>query len=156
MALEIERKFLVKDDSWRSGVTKTISIVQGYLSKEPVLRIRKSEQGTFLAVKSKGAGLARGEWEYPIPEKDFFELMELAYGKIFKVRYHVPFGKHLWEIDVFVAPYANLVVAEVELSSVDEVAEMPPWVGEEVTLDYRYTNAAMADLYSPRIPNWRS
>jgi CYTH domain-containing protein len=100
------------------------------------------DQG-FLTVKGKSRGLSRAEFEYAIPVEDAAAMLDGLCEKplIEKTRYRVPFGAHTWEVDEFHGANAGLVVAEVELASADDEPALPPWVGQEVSLDPRYFNA---------------
>ena len=139
MAKEIERKFLVTDESYKSMATEIRTMMQAYLSTRPeaTVRVRIADGCGFLTVKSKNRGAERDEWEYPIPVGDArIMLRRCARGSILqKRRYLVPFEGFTWEVDEFGGDHAGLVVAEVELPSADTVAPLPPFVGEEVTGD---------------------
>lgn len=146
MPVEIERKFLVTSNEWRAGAHGT-TIRQGYLSNgsEATVRIRVAGDMAFLTIKSRTEGLARAEFEYPIPRADAEALLETlcVLPLIEKTRYPVEHEGHLWTVDVFEGENDGLVVAEVELSRLDEVVKLPVWVGEEVTDDPRYRNSAL-------------
>lgn len=146
--LEIERKFLVVGD-YRPDVTKSIPVCQGFLSSYPerIVRVRISEGGGVLAVKGPptDGGVSRFEWETEIGIDEARQLLDLCEpGVIEKTRHLVPVGPHVFEIDEFHGENEGLVVAEVELASVDEDFERPSWLGEEVTADSRYANAALS------------
>lgn len=145
MAKEIERKFLVKDSSYRHMASSSSHIEQGYLSRDPeaTVRVRVRDDRAFLTVKGRNHGMVRDEWEYPIPVGDArIMLRRCARGSILqKRRYLVPFEGFTWEVDEFGGDHAGLVVAEVELPSADTVAPLPPFVGEEVTGDHHYYNS---------------
>jgi len=145
---EIERKFLVRDDSWRSGVTESSSIRQAYLRSDDDgsirVRLRQGKPAT-LTIKSKAVDMKRLEIEYEIPLHDAELLFGLCVGIVIeKVRHIVPWGGLTWEIDVFSGDHQGLVIAEVELQSATEEVELPPWVGPEVTGDPSYYNSALA------------
>ncbi len=148
MAQEIERKFLVKSDVYKSASFKNTHIIQGFLSSVPerTVRIRiKGEQG-FITVKgiSNESGVSRYEWEKEILLKEANELLKICEpGNIEKTRFEVAFGKHTFEVDEFYGKNEGLVVAEVELSSEDEVYEKPDWLGEEVTGELKYYNSML-------------
>ena len=150
MAREIERKFLVAGDGWRAAASPGIRYRQGYLSAGAdagcTVRVRIGGERAYLTVKGPAAGAARDEYEYPIPVADAAEMLERlsAGGVVEKVRHRVPFAGRTWEVDVFAGENAPLVVAEVEIESVDAAVKLPPWLGAEVTDDPRYTNAALA------------
>ncbi|MDR0680667.1 MAG: CYTH domain-containing protein [Dysgonamonadaceae bacterium] len=146
--LEIERKFLVKGD-FHPYVTKKERIVQAYLatSLERTVRIRIKGSDAFISIKgaSNKNGFSRLEFEYTIPVPDAQKLLELALpGRIEKERHYIPFGNHLFEVDVFQGDKAGLIVAELELQSESESFEKPDWLGKEVTGDERYYNAYLA------------
>ncbi len=146
MATEIERKFLVPG---RFPDCPGRAIVQAYLNLDPerTVRVRIEEDEANLNIKGKSTseGLARPEFEYPIPRADARTMLELAEGSpVEKVRHRLPAGPHTWEIDVFHGDNEGLVVAEIELTSEAEAFERPEWLGEEVTHDHRYKNASLA------------
>lgn len=148
MGIEIERKFLVVDDSWRDDVTSSARIVQGYLAQTDTATVRvrvKADQG-FLTIKGRSVGITRREYEYPIPVADALAMIgDLAQAPVIdKVRHLVPVGSQVWEVDVFAAANAPLVLAEVELASADEDVQAPPWLGDEVSEDPRYFNVSLA------------
>jgi len=144
MAQEIERKFLLKSDEWRALATGT-AYRQGYLStdKRATVRVRTVGAQGFLTIKGLTVGAARSEYEYEIPLADALAMLESLAEKplIEKMRYAIPVGGLVWEVDEFFGENAGLIVAEVELGSEDQVFEKPRWVGEEVTADPRYFNA---------------
>ena len=143
MGTEIERKFLVKEGSWREGAAETYR--QGYLStvKERTVRVRTIGDKGYLTVKGTSVGASRLEFEYEIPVADAEELLDSLCEKplIEKNRYKLDHGGLTWEVDVFFGDNEGLVVAEVELQSENQVFDKPDWVGEEVTHDPRYYNA---------------
>ncbi len=147
MAREIERKFLVVSDGWRAGA-RGLPYRQGYLaaSQEITVRARVAGERAWLTIKGPASEGARDEYEYPIPVADAEEMLEhLCVGRrIEKLRHRVPYAGHTWEVDEFSGENAPLVVAEVELDSIDAEVALPPWVGLEVTYDPRYTNSALA------------
>ena len=148
MAVEIERKFLLRGDEWRHGVLRTIHIRQGYLSKETTcsVRVRTSGEKAWLNIKSITIGASRHEFEYPIPLADATIMLDRLSARplIEKRRHYVEFGRHVWEIDEFEGANAGLIVAEVELNSEDEPFAKPSWAGEEVTHDPRYYNTRLS------------
>jgi CYTH domain-containing protein len=148
MSIEIERKFLVKGD-FHPYVTHEQRIVQAYLvaSAARTVRIRIKGEKAYITIKgaSDKNGFSRSEFEYEIPVADAQELLQLALpGTIDKIRYYVPFGGHIFEVDVFHSAHEGLVIAELELQSEGEAFEKPEWLGEEVTGDERYYNAYLA------------
>lgn len=146
MALEIERKFLLTSDAWRSRVERAVPMRQAYLGGDGVsVRVRIAGDAALINIKQKRLGLAREEFEYPVPMADGLRLMELAAGgKVEKTRHYVRHGGMLWEIDEFEGDNAGLVVAEIELDAVDQGFQRPPWIGDEVTDVERYYNIALA------------
>lgn len=145
MAQEIERKFLVKDD-FIGQAGGSLLIIQAYLSldKERTVRIRIQNEQAFLTIKGKSnvSGLSRYEWEKEIDQSEAKELLKLAIGSsIEKIRYRIPVGNHVFEVDVFSGENEGLVLAEVELQSEAEVFEKPEWLGKEVSGDPRYYNS---------------
>jgi CYTH domain-containing protein len=146
MGTEIERKFLIKDDSWREGARGT-RYQQGYLSavKERTVRVRVAGEQAFLTIKGKSQGIARSEYEYEIPLADARELLTLCEPSIIeKTRYKVDVAGFIWEIDVFEGENKGLIVAEIELDREDEAFTLPPWAGAEVSSDPRYYNASLS------------
>lgn len=145
MAIEIERKFLVRSDAWRSSVVRAKHLQQAYLSKDGGFsaRVRIVDgRAATLTIKSSRAGPKRLEFEYPVPIADAEQLMALGQGAaIEKVRHIVRSNGLTWEIDVFGGANAGLVVAEVELENETQAITLPDWVGAEVTRDARYYNS---------------
>ncbi len=144
MALEIERKFLVTSDTWRSQATRSEVYQQGYLNDLNTcsVRVRIAGERAYLNIKSARLGIMRQEYEYAIPLQDAKEMLgDLCIGSIVeKTRFFVPFGGQIWEVDVFSGDNAGLIVAEVELESEDATFALPPWAGREVSDDPRYYN----------------
>lgn len=144
MKIEIERKFLLKDDSWRPDASGVL-YRQGYLCTDPerTVRVRVGGNTAILAIKGGGDGLARPEFEYSIPAKDAEALLDslCLQPLVEKIRYHVPFAGLMWEIDEFLGANAGLLLAEVELEQAGQAVPLPPWIGMEVTGDPRYYNA---------------
>jgi adenylate cyclase len=150
MPVEIERKFLVRDESWRAqSQDGGVLYRQGYLlgARRASLRVRLEGSRAFLNIKSQVLGIVRKEYEYPMPFEEAEEILaHLCEGELIeKIRYHVPYEGHLWEIDVFQGANAGLIVAEIELTSPEAVFPLPPWVGEEVSHDKRYYNVYLAE-----------
>ena len=146
MGQEIERKFLVTNDTWRRNATGT-HYRQGFLSTEPerTVRVRIAGDRGTLTIKGKTIGATRPEFEYDIPREDAKQLLDTLCQRplIEKVRHVLREGAHTWEVDVFEGDNTGLVVAEIELQREDEPFERPPWLGEEVTHDPRYFNASL-------------
>lgn len=148
MALEIERKFLVADDSYKSMAFHSDRIAQGYLCREGgnSARVRVRGDKGYITIKgpSMDGGISRFEWEKEIPASDAWDLLKLCHGGIIdKTRYLVKCGKHTFEIDEFYGDNEGLVMAEVELESPDDEFERPPFLGKEVTGDRRYYNSSL-------------
>jgi CYTH domain-containing protein len=148
MATEIERKFLLKNDQWRALAGSGTRYRQGYLSTDELctVRVRSDGRRGFLTIKGQGSGLARPEFEYPVPLADAEQMLGTLCRQplIEKIRYEIRYASHLWEIDEFHGDNAGLLLAEVELASETQRVEIPDWVGEEVTGDPRYYNACLA------------
>ncbi len=148
MGKEIERKFLVRDDSWRPGAGGTL-YRQGYLSTsmKRVVRVRIFDKSGFLTVKGVTRGICRAEYEYEIPFKDACEMLDHLCRRplIEKNRYRIEYGGLTWEVDEFLGENAGLVLAEVELALEDQEINLPPWIGKEVSEDPRYFNANLVE-----------
>lgn len=145
MAIETERKFLVKGE-FRHLAVKKIEIIQAYLAAAPdkTIRMRITDEKAFLTVKTKAKvnSISRNEWEVEIPVRDAWEMMEICIpGRVVKTRYNVPSGKHTFEVDVFHEKNEGLIVAELELGSENEYFDRPDWLGEEVTGNPAYFNS---------------
>lgn len=144
MSKEIERKFLVIGDSWRSLAQGT-HYRQGYLNsaKERTVRIRTINDKAFMTIKGPTVGITRIEFEYEIPHNECVEMLtHLAEQPIVeKIRYKIAQDGLVWEIDEFLGVNKGLIVAEVELQSEDQKFEKPEWIGEEVSGDPRYFNS---------------
>ena len=148
MPTEIERKFLVADQTWREQADEGTKMRQGYLcaDRDRAVRVRLTASSARLTIKGAGQGIERSEYEYDIPESDAREMLDslCVHEPIAKTRFRVPHGRHVWEVDVFEGANAGLVLAEVELDRADEAVERPDWVGQEVSGDERYYNAYLA------------
>jgi CYTH domain-containing protein len=147
---EIERKFLVESTDFIKESIVNNRIVQGYLNSNPdrTVRVRIKGNKGFLTIKGKGneSGTTRFEWEKEIPVTEANQLLALCEeGVIDKIRYEIPFGKHLYEVDVFEGDNTGLIIAEIELEDENESFEKPNWLGEEVTGDERYYNAFLSN-----------
>ena len=148
--VEIERKFLVSNqDECLRHATKSIHIVQGYLSLDPsrTVRIRKIDTKAILTIKGKpnSSGDTRFEWEKEVSVEEATQLFDLCLGQIIeKTRHLVLFQSHCFEVDVFSGNHKGLIIAEIELQSVEEKVALPPWIGKEVTGDSRYYNSSLA------------
>ena len=144
MALEIERKFLVQNDSWRNQGTAE-HLCQGYLCAGPlcVVRVRLAGNKAFLTIKGPTQGIERTEYEYPIPPADAHAMLHsmCTQACLEKTRHTLLYNGHTWEIDEFAGANEGLIVAEIELERADQPFERPPWLGREVSHDPRYVNA---------------
>ena len=148
MALEIERKFLVLDDSYKHEAFSSSHIRQGYICSERgrTVRIRIRDNEAFLTIKgpSLDGGLSRYEFEQSIPIDDAEKLMTLCdEGIIDKTRWLVKSGDHTFEVDEFHGDNDGLVMAEVELKNMQDTPKMPHFIGKEVTGDRRYYNSQL-------------
>ena len=169
MPKEIEKKFLLKDSSWKKIAKdyESLKIKQGYLSSEngKVVRIRhvvnfcmvdfKDYSVGYITVKGPTKGFSRDEFEYPIPADDALQMLKMCTNLISKTRYHIPlqFDAHrFWEIDVFNGDNKGLIVAEIEMESEKELIITPPFIGKEVTDDRRYSNS---NLVKNPYKNWK-
>jgi adenylate cyclase len=152
MAIEIERKFLVVGDDWRTGIDRSTPMRQGYLGTGATrgemrasVRVRLAGESGELNVKAAVVGSARAEFEYQIPLADAQEMLDtLCVGRVEKVRHRVVHAGHCWEIDEFSGDNAGLIVAEIELESIDESFARPAWLGRELTGDIAYYNHSLA------------
>ena len=150
MGIEIERKFLLADERWRQSIERSERIAQGYLVGARALheglarasvRVRRSGELAWLNIKSASLGIERAEFEYPMPLDDAEAMLaSLCDGVVEKVRHHVEVEGTLFEIDEFLGDNAGLVVAEVELPSVEAAFPRPAWLGAEVSAQARYYN----------------
>ncbi len=147
MATEIERKYLVRDDSWREPGEPGVAIRQGYLSLEEgcTVRVRVTADEAFLTIKGAISGVSRREYEVAIPVPDAEELLALCAGRVVvKTRHRRWHGGFCWEIDEFAGENAGLIVAEIELPAEGQAFSLPAWAGEEVSHAPRYANASLA------------
>ena len=149
MGIEIERKFLVRDDRWRAAARSATDMKQGYLANTGAcsVRIRVAGDRAWLSVKAMRPGPARAEFEYELPIADAEEMLATLAGGplVSKRRHEVPAGGHCFEVDEFLGENQGLVVAEIELAAADEEFPRPAWLGAEVTMDARYYNFRLAD-----------
>ena len=149
MNTETERKFLVKDNSFKAEAVQVYRIRQGYIAHDGgnSVRVRIRDNQGFLTIKGPSEdGISRQEWEREIPLEDARELCLLCKpGAIDKKRYLVPAGPgRYFEVDEFFGANEGLVMAEIELSRADQPFPHPAWLGEEVTGDRRYYNAQLS------------
>ena len=147
MALEIEHKFLVNGNAYRT-LAEPVLYRQGYLSidAKKEVRVRMAGENAFITIKSKLSDTVRQEFEYSIPADDALHMLSESCANltIEKFRYRIPFAGKIWEVDEFLDENAGLVVAEIELEYEGEPFEKPDWIGQEVSGDDRYLNAALA------------
>ncbi|NYF34268.1 CYTH domain-containing protein [Stenotrophomonas sp. JAI102] len=154
MGIEIERKYLVTGEGWRTAAHAVIPMAQGYLNdtasldsgaQKASVRVRIQGEQAFLNMKSREIGPTRQEFDYPIPVDDARALLALCVGGLIDKRRHlVEHEGLLWEVDEFLGENAGLVVAEVELEHADQSITLPDWAGAEVTDEVRYYNLALA------------
>jgi CYTH domain-containing protein len=149
--VEIERKFLVTALDFIQQATAKLSIAQGYLNSHPARTVRIRTQGEcgYITIKGKGneSGTTRMEWETEITLSEAKALLAICEeGGIHKTRYRVPAGIHTYEVDVFEGENKGLVVAEIELTNEQESFSKPHWLGQEVTGDQKYYNAALSKV----------
>ena len=147
--IEIERKFLVKNETYKSEAIKAQTLTQGYLSTDPkrAVRIRICNKEAYINVKGETSksGVSRFEWEKKIDIDEEQNLSLLCHKSIItKVRYHVRYGNHTFEVDEFLGGNAGLVVAEIELTDELESFERPNWLGKEVTGIKKYYNSQLS------------
>ncbi len=149
MGTEIERKFLVTNDDWRSQAVDSRSMAQGYLAADGPcsVRVRVSGDDANINIKSAILGIERSEFEFPIPVGEARALLETFCRDklVSKTRHYVPYADHTWEIDVFDGANKGLVVAEIELGAVDEAFSQPAWAGREVSNDRQYYNVSLVE-----------
>lgn len=147
MPTEIERKFLLKNSSWKESADEGTKYSQGYIvgSKHASVRVRIQGKRAYLNIKSATIDIVRQEFEYEIPFDEATEILETLCEKplIDKVRYLIKHENHVWEIDVFSGDNDGLIVAEIELKNKDEKFIKPDWLGEEVSDDERYYNVCL-------------
>ena len=147
MALEIERRFLIKNDSWKEYVTKKIFIEQGYLSKsldDWIIRIRFTGKDFRIAIKKHIASFTNFEFEYSIPQKDGETIMSNLSNIIKKERFFLEFENNSWIIDCFKENNYPLKIAEIELSREEEDLRLPSFVSKEITGLTHYSNFSLA------------
>lgn len=153
--VEIERKFLVSNiEECLSRSQDSRRITQGYLSLDPArtVRVRHTDLQCHLTIKglSNAKGDTRLEFEHSISQEEAEQLISLCLGNVIKkTRHQVPYGNHIFEVDVFEGFLSGLILAEVELVFSEEAIEFPHWIGEEVTGDRRFYNSQLAQSQSP-------
>ena len=150
MAVEIERRFLLAGEGWRSLAGKPQSLRQGYLAASAdgvTVRVRlRGAEAAWLTLKASAdaVGLVRHEFEYAIPVADAESLWTLAPHRVEKTRYALSLAGGDWVVDQFAGRNGPLLLAEVELASAETLVEIPSWCGREITGDGRWSNAALA------------
>lgn len=147
--LEIERKFLVTSTAYKMDAISETHMVQGFLNTHPerTVRVRIAGDEAFLTVKGMGndSGTTRFEWETELPTTEATNLIDLCEPVILeKVRYRVPMGNHIFEVDEFLSENKGLTIAEIELQHEDEPFEKPGWLGKEVTGQIKYYNSQLS------------
>ncbi len=150
MGVEIERKYLVSGEAFKSLASACHHIIQGYLCAERGRTVRvRIIDGTraVITIKGPASGLSRPEFEYDIPVTDAEQMCRLCTGVVIdKHRYIVSDDGNRWEVDVFHGVHEGLVIAELELPSEEYEFRLPTWVGREVTGDRRYYNSVLSDV----------
>ena len=148
MGIEIERRFLVTNEDWKSEVILSEGFDQAYLNSktdEWATRVRIIDnEKSYLTLKSTLNGLTNYEFEYSIPIKDAIELIKLSKYKITKTRYQLKINKKNWVVDVFDGANSSLKIAEIELNSESEEIQIPSWCGQEITGIKSLSNASLA------------
>ena len=146
MGIEIERRFLIRNEDWRSQVISSQDFSQAYLnSDEWTTRIRViNNNQAYITLKSSINELLNYEFEYPIPTKDGIELFNLSKYKISKTRYNIKIDEKNWVVDCFDDKNSSLKIAEIELSSESEQIQIPTWCGQEITGIKSLSNASLA------------
>lgn len=150
MGTEIERKFLLASDAWRSKVERSVPMVQVYLAHTPQaqVRLRRTGDKAYVTVKGAKTGISRAEIETEVPVSFADQILEArlyVLSPVVKTRHLVPVDGHVFEIDEYAEANAGLVVAELELPAEDTPYPQPDWLGEEVSADPRYANLALAE-----------
>lgn len=147
MGTEIERKFLVQGEGWRS-LAQGVVYRQGYITASPdrTVRVRIAGDQGYLTLKGASHGISRSEYEYAIPLQDATEMLDQLCQRplIEKTRYRIPWGNLVWEVDEFAGENQGLIMAEVELTDPNQTVTFPDWIGAEVSADPRYFNANLA------------
>ena len=149
MGMEIEHKFLVKDNSYKDTASKKSEIKQGFLSRarERTVRVRVRDDKGYITVKGIGSGAAHPEFEYEIPLDDALQMLSLCEPPVIeKTRYIVMHEGNMWEVDEFHSGQEGLVIAELEVPSEEYRFPLPPFIGREVTGDPRYYNSQLGVL----------
>lgn len=159
MPVEIERKFLVRNDAWKEAADKGSYVLQGYIptTNETTVRVRytknlgTNEEKAFITIKGKTKGHKRSEFEYAVPAEQAHQMLDEFCPKlrVEKTRCLVPYEDKTWEVDVFHGRHEGLVLAEIELDREDDAFKKPAWVGKEVSEDKEYRNSYLATHGKP-------
>ena len=148
MGIEIERRFLVENEDWKSQAVLSEDFSQAYLNSNSdawTLRVRVvNKDQSYITLKSSLNGLANYEFEYSIPIKDAIELIKLSKYKIIKTRYQLKINNKNWVVDLFDGSNSSLKIAEIELNSEFEEIQIPSWCGQEITWIKSLSNASLA------------
>ena len=148
MGIEIERRFLVENEVWKSHVILSEDFSQAYLNSsvdEWATRVRIIDnKKSYITLKSSFNGLINHEFEYSIPLQDASELIKLSKYNITKTRYQLLINKKNWVVDVFDGSNSSLKIAEIELNSVSEEIQVPSWCDQEITGIKALSNASLA------------
>jgi adenylate cyclase len=146
MATEIERKFLLKSEEWRS-IASGMVYCQGYITagQGKTVRVRIIGDRAYLTIKGRSHGISRLEFEYEIPLEDAKEMLDQLCERPFieKMRYKIPFEGFIWEVDEFFGENQGLILAEIELTDEHQDVKLPNWIGQEVSGDWRYSNSCL-------------
>ncbi|MBI2969948.1 MAG: CYTH domain-containing protein [Gammaproteobacteria bacterium] len=149
MGTEIERKFLLRDDTWRAAVQRSTHMIQGYLAntERGSIRVRISGDRASLNIKSMTLGVTRAEFDYAVPLDEARILLQQLCMRplIEKTRHFVLHDDAVWEIDEFEGENRGLIVAELELRDSAQNFSRPPWLGREVSDDPRYYNVCLVE-----------
>jgi CYTH domain-containing protein len=156
MSLEIERKFLVANDGWRSWVTRQIRIRDGLIASTGgnKARVRMADSNATITLKSRRSGPTRTEFEYAIPYSDAVEMFRtMCDGRVLeKVRHVISHDGAMWHVDVYEGILTGVVLAEVELQHIDQKLALPGWIGKEVTNDAMYRKINMQRQHIVDLP----
>ncbi len=148
MGIEIERRFLVKNEDWKSQIILSEEFRQAYLNSsvnEWATRVRIIDnKKAYITLKSTVSGLVNNEFEYPVPIEDAIQLLNLSKYKITKTRYKLKINEKYWVVDSFTGSNTSLKIAEIELSSELEDIKIPSWCGQEITGIKSLSNAYLA------------
>lgn len=147
MGKEIERKYLIELTKWHQvSKPKGELYRQGYLLTDPdkTIRVRLTETTGYLTIKGATLNTTRSEYEYEIPAREAKELLDsFSVSELSKTRYRIDHGGKVWEVDEFFGENEGLIVAEIELTTEDEIFDIPGWIGKEVTGDVKYYNSSL-------------